>query len=225
MLVNLISSKQMIGRFLKEFNIDESSYIDDFPMWIEDAVTSIGIPGYFVAKKKIVDVVDNRTSLPCNIDHLYGVFITHNLVEGDINKFNYRRLTIRNSPMIGLVIKGMACGSNYANIDGGYLNTSFEKGKVMFVYKGIPLDCDGFPFVPKDAKFNQALQYYFIYRMSLSGYKHPVVTYQEAFQMWERLYPRAANSINWMDLQEYQEFTEMWNNPLIGDLQQNDYIH
>jgi hypothetical protein len=43
--------------------------------------------------------------------------------------------------------------------------------------------------------------------------------------MWERLYPRAANSVNWMSLQEYQEFTELWTNVLMGDLNAHNYIH
>ena len=61
--------------------------------------------------------------------------------------------------------------------------------------------------------------------MSLSGYKHPVIDFQSAFQLWERKYPAAANSVNWFDLQDYQEFTEMWTNVLLGDLHANQYIH
>lgn len=226
MLINYISIKQSIGRFLKECGLDDTSYVEDIPQWVEDAINIIGIPNYYTYRYKLQEVSNSRCPLPCDIENLFGVYIATSLTKAE-NTNSLRRLFIRNSPLFG---KGIGYETNngassYGSINGNYLHTSFDKGLVYFVYKGIPLDCDGFPLVPKDGKLNEALQYYFIYRMSLSGFKHPVVSYIMALQMWEKLYPAAGNSINWMDLQEYQEFTEMWTNQLLGDLHANNYIH
>lgn len=224
MLIKYISIKQTIGRFFKDLGIDETSYINDIPQWTEDAIQIIGIPNYYVYKFHKMKIDQNRGTLPCDIENLHSFHVTNDFTD----KFNINtssRLFIRNAPLIGNGISSPTCASGYATVNGNFLHTSFYKGFVYAVYTGIPLDCDGFPLVPKDAKLNEALQYYFIQRMSLSGFKHPILDYAKAFQLWEKTYPEARNSVNWMDLQDYQDFTEMWNNVLLGDLNANNYIN
>lgn len=224
MLINYISIKQTIGRFLKEFGLDDTTYVDDLPLWVEDAIQIIGIPNYYVYKYKLITIENSRGKLPVDIENLYGLFVTNAFTLAD-STADLRRLFIRNNPLIGANIKTSKHEAAFGSINGRYIHTSFETGKLYIVYTGVPLDCEGYPLVPKDALLNQALQYYFIYRMTLSGYKHPVIDFKTALAMWEKLYPAAGNSVNWMDLQDYQEFTELWTNPLLGDLNANFYIH
>ena len=225
MLINYISIKATIGRFIKEFGLESTAYTEDMPEWVEDAVEVIGIPNYYVTRYYLGKVNSYRCKLPCDILNLFGIYVTDTLSTTDKPE-TLKRLFLRNSPLFGNKGGYMTTeGASYGSISGGYLQTSFETGQVYMIYKGIPVDSEGFPLVPKDAKFAEALRYYFIYRMSLSGYKHPVIDFKTAYQMWEKLYPAAGNSINWMDLQEYQEFTEMWTNPILGDLNANNYIH
>ena len=224
MLINYVSIKTTIGRFLKEYGIDDTSYVDDIPQLVEDAVEIMGIPNYYVYKHRVLVVKDYRATIPCDIQHLNGIWVTNTCSEAqDINQL--KRLFIRNVDLLGKGIQTSKHETAYGSINGRTVHTSFSDGLLYMSYTGIPLDCDGYPLVPKDAKFNEALQYYFIYRMSLSGYKHPLIDFQTAFQLWERKYPAAANSVNWFDLQDYQEFTEMWTNVLLGDLHANQYIH
>lgn len=224
MLINYISIKKTIGRFLKECGLDDTAYVEDIPQWVEDAIEIIGIPNYYVYRYKLQQVRNFRAPLPCDIEHLYGVWVSDDLnLATDINQL--RRLTIRNSPLFGKGINTPVHSTAYGSINGNFTHTSFEEGKLYYVYKGIPLDCDGYPLVPKNAFLHEALQYWFIYKMSLSGYVHPTVSRQEAYQLWTKLYPQASNDISWFDLQDYQEFTEMWNNTLMGDLHNNNYIH
>jgi hypothetical protein len=224
MLINYISSKQIIGRFLKELAIEDTTYVDDIPMWIEDALEIMGVPNYYVNKFAVKQVESYKTSLPCDIQFLHGVWVSHNL-NPCIDKSSLRRLFIRNNPLIGEAIKTAAHEAAYGMINNQILHTSFEKGYVYFAYKGLPLDNEGFPLVPKNSFLQEALQYWFIYKMSFSGYIHPVVSRQEAYQLWNQNYPKASNDINWMDLQDMQDFTELWTNPLLGDLHNNNYIH
>lgn len=224
MLINYISIKQTIGRFIREFGLSELEVIDDIPQWVEDAIAIMGIPNYYVNRHSIAKVTDHRAPVPCGIEVLHGIWTTDSGCEATEPK-QLKRLFIRNVPIIGTLIKGEQSGIGYGTINGGYIHTSYEEGYIYVAYKGLPLDCDGFPLVPKDPKVNEALQYYFMYRLALRGYKHPVVDFKTAYQLWEKTYPAASNSINWMDLQDYQEFTEMWTNNLIGDLHANQYIN
>ena len=225
MINNLISIKTTIGRFLKELGLENTAYVEDIPQWTEDAISIIGAPSYYVYKRQKSQVIDYKTSLPCNMEFLHSIYVSSSLTEADDVR-DLRRLFIRDSPILGgtAFTTAMGCPA-YGSINGNFLHTSFEKGIVYFIYKGIPLDCDGYPMVPKSAELNTALQYYFIHRMALSGYKHPVLSFADALSLWEKHYPRASNDINWMSLQEYQAFTELWTNPILGDLNANNYIY
>ena len=179
MLINYISIKTTIGRFLKEYGIDDTSYVEDIPQWVEDAVEIMGIPNYYVYKHRVIPVNEYRATLPCDIQNLKGVWVTNNFSEAQ-NISQLRRLFIRDTELLGKGIQTTNHETAYGSINVRTLHTSFRQGLVYISYTGIPLDCDGYPLVPKDAKFNEALQYYFIYRMSLSGYKHPVIDFQSA---------------------------------------------
>ena len=222
MLVKFVSINQTIGRFLKEFGVEDTTYVDDLPQWVEDAIEIIGIPGYYVNKHKVLEVIDNRCNIPCDVENLTAVFVTSDLRETQEVSSLYK-LPIRNMPLLGQGVKTTAVNHAAATINGNFLHTTFNRGHVYFAYQGIPCDCDGFPLVPKDAKFNEAIQYYFIYRMALSGYKHPIIDFKTAHQMWEKTYPAAGNSLNWMDAHDLKEFTDMWTNPILGDLPSNNY--
>jgi hypothetical protein len=225
MITNLISINSTIGRFLKDLGLEGTSYVEDIPRWTEDAISILGASSYYVYRRQKQEVRDYKCPLPCDMEVLHSIFVTDTLEEAlDIKQL--KRLFIRDSPMFGGDLFTTTNGAAaYGSINGNTLHTSFDKGVVYFVYKGIPIDCDGMPLVPKSAELNTALQYYYIYRMALSGYKHPVLDFKDALQLWERHYPRASNDINWMNLQEYQAFTELWTNPLLGDLNANNYIY
>lgn len=223
MKINYIPFNQVVGRFLKEFNITDTTYVDDIPQWVEDAVGIIEIPNYYQTRHSILKVVDSKALLPCDLDHLLGIWITDGFNKAnDVRQL--ARLFIRNAPLIGHGVNSGGSSGNYGTIDVNHLHTSFVKGYVYVVYKGIPIDCDGFPLVPKDTKLIHALHYYFLYRMALSGFTHPVIDFKTAYQQWMNLYPSASNSVNALDIQDLQEFTEMWTNPILGDLHANNYI-
>lgn len=70
--------------------------------------------------------------------------------------------------------------NHYYNIQGNYIQTSFECGYVKIHYLSIPVDSDGFPLVPDNANYKRALEWHVIRRLIGAGYKHPVFSYKEA---------------------------------------------
>lgn len=220
-MINYISSKQLIGRVISDLNLQDTSYVDDMKRWIEEGIEIMEIPSYYVYKTHRAIVNGRKASLPCDAQYIQSVLLDSNcwVNENYDNNyiFNLNRIIIRNSPMLGAGIRIPVIENAFGTIDGGFLNVTFDRGAVLFVYKGVPCDCDGYPMVPKDAKVYEAFNFYMIYKLGLAGFKHPVMNWDSAYQLWEKHYPRAANSVNWFTPQEYQEFTEMWNNRLLGD--------
>ena len=224
MINKLITTRQFIGRVLTVLGLDTTAYAHMFPQMIEDAIGIIGIPDYYVTKYAYIPIVQHKGQLPCDIEHTHSFWVgKHNCEETSAK--NLCRLVIRNNPLIGKMIKAPIHDKAYGTTNGRFIETSFDKGTVILVYKGMPCDNEGFPLVPDNPDLLQALEYYVIMRLALIGYKHPIIDYSSAYQLWEKHYPRAGNSVNWMNLEEYQEFTEMWNNSILGDLRALNYIH
>jgi hypothetical protein len=50
-------------------------------------------------------------------------------------------------------------------LNNDYIFANFKTGKVLFSYLGYPIDCDGFPMIPDNIKFKQAVKAYLMERI------------------------------------------------------------
>lgn len=87
--------------------------------------------------------------------------------------------------------------TNYYKIQGNYLQTSFEEGYVKLHYLSIPVDKDGYPLIPDNDAYKQALEWYVIKRLIGSGYQHPVFSYQFADAEFEKYAARGMNEVSY----------------------------
>lgn len=63
-------------------------------------------------------------------------------------------------------------GVQYAyKLDHGYIFTNFKDGYVQISYRGFPIDNNGFPLIPDDPKFKEALKYYIIYKIDWKNWR------------------------------------------------------
>jgi hypothetical protein len=223
--MKLLSTKNQIGLIVQNMGADILAYKHLFPQWFEDAISIIGIPNYYVIRKEFIQIEGNKGLLPCDMEHLHSVWLANETIAHVGENNNLIPVIIRDNPLIGSQLLGNIGNTIYADIDGRYIYSTVEKAKFLIVFKGMPLDDEDFPMIPDDADFRMALEYYIIYRLGILGYTHPVLDFKTVYQLWEKHYPRAGNSINWMDLQEYQNFTDMWTNPILGDIRKTAYNH
>ena len=103
------------------------------------------------------------------------------------------------------------CKESYI-IDGGYIKTSFETGKVCLSYKAFPTDDECYPMVPDDISFKEALFWYIYKQMLLGGYDKPSnkIDYNFADQKWQQYCTQARNAANYPDIDRYQSFMDQW---------------
>lgn len=87
--------------------------------------------------------------------------------------------------------------NHYYKIQGNYIQTSFECGYVKLHYLTIPVDKDGYPLIPDNDAFKNALEWYILKRLIGAGYAHPVFTYQYAEQQFEKYAARGINEISY----------------------------
>ena len=219
--MKLVSAKKFIGQTLENSPIDLTNYIRSFYDWIECALGQIGLVKYYTLTRKIIKIENHRGLLPCDNNFIHSAWIRSTC--GCKGGMVY--LNITNSPFIGSCLDNYTRAGNKAAIEGNYINTDIENGNILLVYRAIPKDEEGYPMIPDNAFLTEALNYYIIHRLALKGIEHPLIKFNVAYQMWERLYPRAGNDIEWLSLPELEEFERMWTNPLLGNIRDNLYIN
>jgi len=244
--LKLVSSNAIIAELYQDFNLAGSEWVHKAKRWVARGIEVMGLSGYFEKATLWEDVLEYSAPLPCDL-RVLGVILIEGTTDyvgiGDglpiatapamnstdsngntINAFvdttstTLLRLPLSNSLIIGKPFESINSAYNakgYINQD--RLHTNFETGRVLYVYYRPPLDSEGFPLVPDFALTIEALNFWIIYKMSIGGFKHPVISYDEAWRKWMELYPQARNRINYPSLEEMQSFTEMMNNPIIGD--------
>lgn len=88
----------------------------------------------------------------------------------------------------------------YYKIQGNQIQTSFQEGFIRIHYLALPVDNDGYPLIPNNENFKQALEWHVIRRLIGSGYNHKVFNYQYADEQFEKFAGRAMNEISYASL-------------------------
>lgn len=203
--MKLISSTVMEAILQSDFGIESEDYVHRYPSWILDALDIMDIRGIRINKIEKLKRKGNVVSLPCDKGELDSL-----LIKDGCNGYNYLRITNFKPPC--------SCGdSSFASeylgsyIDYNKIETNFD-GDVYAAYIDIKKDAYGSPMIPDNAEVKQAIGFYIVHKMCLTGYEHKTLSFESAYQLWEKHYPRASNDINWMNRQEQMEFLNMWTN-------------
>jgi hypothetical protein len=87
--------------------------------------------------------------------------------------------------------------NDYYRISGNYIQTSFECGYVKLHYWALPVDKEGYPLIPDNENFKQAIEWHVIRRLIGSGYEHKVFSYQFADEKFEFYAARALTEVSY----------------------------
>lgn len=107
-------------------------------------------------------------------------------------------------------------GLHYYNLRPGAIETTFSDGEVTLIYTGATSDERGMPMVPDIYEFKEALAWYIMSRLCLSGYGHPVINYAMADAKWEQFRFKAKNKMKMPTLDRMQALANMWTSPVFN---------
>lgn len=97
-------------------------------------------------------------------------------------------------------------------VENGRLKTSFATGKICLAYKAFPTDSEGYPLVPDDISFKEALFWYIYKKMLLMG-ETPAnngINYVFADQKWRFYCTQARNAAVFPDIDKMESFLNQW---------------
>lgn len=212
---NYRSSKSVIGKILRDFGIQRSDMINDCIEWMGEALEHIGTAKQVVPKIRVVQAQDFKVRIPPDIYMLDTIRYANDnsTTQPDINDFKYILTTGKQDLHPGLFKQRkntqLQTEENYT-LDGRYIKTSFEDFWIAIQYKAFALDNDGYPLIPDDVAYQEALSWYCTMKILQRGEKHPVIDWQTARQEWQRYCTQARNASNMPDKNEYREFYKRW---------------
>lgn len=203
MINKTTSCKLVIAKIYRDLGLNDPNYEYDMIEWIGEALDFIGAGVQFETKISTIQVENFKGLLPV------GLVV--------INQLRYDDKYIKYNPSS---FKGQIDNSpnHYANTEETYtLNpnfivTTFEEGEVEISYKAVAVDEDGYPLVPDNQYYREALFWYCLKQMLLKGYqpKMEQMTYEFAMQQWKFYCTAARNKANYPDIGGYERFKEIW---------------
>jgi hypothetical protein len=130
---------------------------------IADALLLIGSYKYMEGIVEKIDIVNHRGELPCNI-----VYINQTRVKTGSSYAPLRYATESfHSKWHDNSSPDLTCSSNLTySLNGDMIYTSFEEGIVEMDYRGMPVDKNGYPLIPEDIKFKEAVTYHVLWKIA-----------------------------------------------------------
>lgn len=240
MIYKTISSQAIIQKVFRDLKPADTSWTTDAVEWIGEALDFIGFHAGFEKRVKEVTIENFRGEIPCDLYQLmaveyegmplvYGTDLTaydqdrttsmtpeSNSSTSTVARFETTPGTIQNSPTGQSTFKqtkttmNRSQSSDYYVINPNYIVTSFEEGTVKLHYDGYPLDDCGFPLIPDNIYYKQALEWYIIRQMLMGGYKNENFNWQIADQQWKRYCVAAQNDAAYPSIDKMESFKNMW---------------
>lgn len=192
MVYQLVSVHTIISSIVRKLNIGDAEVRwQDFIEEMAEGLVQIGSYYQFTEKFACIDIEDYKGELPCDFYKLiritdHKLYLRNNqTIIGDENQINRNKYTNRD-----------------INITHNNITVSFRNGKLELLYLAIPVDADGFPLVPDDPSFTNALFWKVCCMLSLQGFafKNPQLkNYDYCKRKWDFYCIQARATANMPD--------------------------
>lgn len=201
-----VSSKGILAKIERDFKPGSSTWIGDALEWIGEAMGHIGCYGQYGICEIEKGVADHKVAFPCSIDNF--IAIKYQGLRMNLNP----RLT--NTAQINR-IQGEPHPTQFFNYNAKYVTTTFQTGKVTFVYHGIPMS-EGWPMIPNNESYREAVSFYIVMKMIQGGFLHPIFAWKDAHDWFEHYAQRARNEVDEMTIVDMDTFLEEYTSVFCG---------
>ena len=116
------------------------------------------------------------------------------------------------TPDVNITIQGgdivqasSALLGRYYEIKGNYVQTSFCDGFVKMAYWSLPVCKDGYPLIPDNENFKQALEWHIMRRLLGAGYEHKLFRYDFCEAQFEKYAARGMGEVSYPSEDDMQK--------------------
>jgi hypothetical protein len=200
-----ISIREVVSKIYRDLNLQEEDRWVDIIEWCAEALLKIGAHPQYIEKADTIDVTDYRASLPCDL---------HKIIQ--IGKSNIPLIkstgSFSNSTTEDTQHLKSKQGLEYS-VNDAFINTNFKEGTIQIAYLAVPTDEDGFPLVPDDEGYKEAMEKYVIMKLKypefINGTYNPNL-YQKIERDWHLYCAQARGNANMPTIDDMESIKNQW---------------
>lgn len=170
-----------------------------------DFIRKVGMPKLYTEKTAKLDIEEYRAALPCDFHKVIQI----KKIDGNTSQM------LRSSTATFHMSENKQYSIDAAyKIQGLIIYTSFKEGCIELSYEAIPVDCDGYPLIPDNSSFREALELYITkrkYRVLFDTGKLRGDVYNNICQDYAFAVGQAQTSLTMPTIDELTSITNMWN--------------
>lgn len=223
MIYNYVSIKTVIAGIYRDFDHQEELDVWDIVEWAAEALDLIGATQQFLEMLAELEVKNYKTPLPMGFKALKqlaynGVPMlptTGTMIPAlDTNEgTNYLKNTSVSEETFSLLQPSNTVLPEGYYIQNGCIYVPFQTGTIVISYNSIPLDADGFPKIPDEARYIRAIKEYcqmMLDRKSWRAQRIPEAIYRDTESKWLSFMKQARTSANMPDISKMENIKNQW---------------
>lgn len=182
----------IIAKVYRDMQVDGLVNPMDAVEWVGEAIEMIGAPMQYTEKVARVTIKNYRAKLPCDLHYIITTKGRPGTISDDVcdnTASGYVAMRYSTDAFHHSYCKNnndVRCTSSLTyKVNDDFIFPNFETGYVLIAYKGIPVDDNGYPKVPDDPKFKEAVASHIKMRIGFlqaAAGKMPTWVYQKLEQ-------------------------------------------
>jgi hypothetical protein len=207
MIEKYTSIKQTIAKVYRDLNLEDESRWTDMVEWGAEALEQIGAFPQYVQKNDILEVEAYRASIPCDLHKVMGLTKQREALRYNSGAFDQAQNAEDNTNIRTLSHGGYS-------MNDAYFNFNFEKGKVQIAYLAIPTDDEGFPMIPDNVSFREAIEKYIVMKLNYGRFITEQInlnTWNMIVNDWHHYCSQARGKANMPNMDQMESIKNMWN--------------
>lgn len=192
-----VSVKEIIAKVYRDLQLSEETDWQSMIEWCGEALEHIGAYGQLTQRICELTVEDFKTHLPCDFISLNQISYAGYPLR--LASSLYGNATTPSTPAatdqtaVNEISTPTLNDNSYSNnntytIDPAYIKTSFRSGTIIVSYTAFPIDDEGFPEVPDDISYREALFNYIVMKLKYVDWLNgdlPDNRYKSLVRLWE----------------------------------------
>ena len=204
-MTKYISIKQVLDDLLDHPLLQDLS-LERAINYVVHFIQIIGAPNEFEEKTALIDIKDWRGCMPCDY---YDIIQVRTYGEGDNSKvFRYSTDSFHYSPNKDSDTKELTY-----KLQNNIIYTSLKEGTIEVAYHAIKVDNEGYPMIPENSSFIQALELYIkkkVFTILFDQGKINNAVLQNTQQEYAWYVGQAQRDLNMPTIDQMESISNMW---------------
>lgn len=208
MIEKFTSIQEIISKVYRDLSLEDESKWEDMIEWSAEALEQIGAFAQYVHKAEAIEVSSFRATLPCDLHKLLGIEYNGEALQKLTGNYDTANRTNDQEQLL------KSTSFNGYTINGSWFNFNFESGTVNVAYIGIPTDSDGFPLIPDNISYKEAIEKYIVMKMRYPDFIMERInpnTWDTIKNDWHWYCSQARGKANMPNADQMEAIKNMWN--------------